>query len=310
MKKMLSLSLRVCRNWIPVFLLVPAGIVSTALLAVTPSAAAEAPWQGKGSGGFSVKSDKVVLKYAYCMEEPDPFNESATVISVLLTATPLPREAFNVDSLYFAMDKSKPSILYKVDSGGKTTSEVIIHPGIESGGVQLSGITAGELKLRDRGKERVSGSIVLQEGKASFHDFGYAVKAEFDAPLLRPPPKQPRLTAKTGKALPPGGGEPGQVFRTFLEAVRQNNMAVVRKMAPPDIAKASDEELVSVVKFLSMAIPKDAGIVKGFTNSDLATLYLSGTGDEGPEYGTITMLRRAGGWIIERQEWGNKPPKL
>jgi hypothetical protein len=271
-----------------------------------PSKPAKSAWQGTATGSFSVNGKTVTLKYAYSMEEPDSFDDKATVISVLLTQEPLPQDAFKTESLFFAIDKTKPGILYTVDKTGETRNEVIIHPGIESGGAQFSGLTTGKMKFSKKTAKQVDGNISVKDGKPSYLEFKYAAKVTFSAPLMQAMRKAASLDASTGKGLPDDGGEPGKALFAFISAIRKKDLTTIRSMAPAEIRKYSDEELGPMLDMLGGMYPKDLKIIRGFAKDDFASLYVSGTGDDGKEYGIIDMQKNSGTWIIDNQKWSNK----
>jgi hypothetical protein len=269
-------------------------------------AAVDSGWQGSASGSFSVNGKTVNLKYAYVMEEPDPFDEKATVISVLLTPDPQPQDAFNVGSLFYAVDKTKPSILYTIDNTGKTRREVIIHPGIESGGAEFSGATYGKMDFDKKTHQQVSGSIALKFSNTTLMGFKYAVKATFNAPLMQAKRKAAPLDASTGTPLPADGGEIGKALKTYISALRNNDLKTIRRMSPPEASKNTDKELVQIAEMMSLMTPKDLKIVRGFMKDSLATLYVSGTGDSGKEFGIINIVGSNGTWIVDGQSWSEK----
>ena len=146
------------------------------------------PWQGIASGHFSVSGEKIPLKYSFALLEKDPLDEAATVISVLLTNYPLSREELDVSSLYSAMKKNQPGILYKTDTDGKTNYEVIVHPKLEGGGTQRSGVVAGRMELSKSDANNIAGEIRDDSKWSSWlseNDFEYAVTVTFKAPLLK-----------------------------------------------------------------------------------------------------------------------------
>ena len=267
----------------------------------------ESSWQGSATGSFTVNGKTVNLKYAYAMEEQDAFDEKETVISVLLTTEPLSKDVFNTEKLYFAVDKSKPSIIYSVDKTGKTNHETILHPGIEGGGIQRSGITSGVLTFKTKAAKSVVGAVAVNSSKPSFQDFKYAVKVSFKAPLMQGQKKAPTLNASTGTSLPDDGGEPGKSLREYISAIHKDDLDTIKKIGPDGARKASAAELKQAVEIFKSLYPKNLKIIRGFIKEDVATLYVSSSDEDGVSYGAIGMKNKKGFWGVDIQKWSDKP---
>jgi hypothetical protein len=268
------------------------------------------PLQGKASGYFSVNGKKVQLKYAYAMIKKSPFDEGPGATSVLLTTSPLTAKELEGDELFFAMSKTEPGILYQNDEKG-TVHEVIVHPGVESGGTQRSGIVAGKMNITKSDGNQISGTI--EDDPKSSSDlseihFKYSVKASFTAPLPQVAPVPQVLNTATGSALPDGGGEPGTSLIQFFTAIKAKDLAKVRALHP-DGTKMPDEELNQMAEMYAGLIEGTCRITKGFEKGESATLYVECKRGEETGYGMVILRKNEGKWILDggNQRWSNVP---
>ena len=116
--------------------------------------------------------------------------------------------------------------------------------------------------------------------------------------------------AETGKALPKDGGEPGKVYRAYLKAVKDKDVAVFRQIVmDPEVQKASDEELKGMFEFVAMASPPEPKITKGYVQGDKAVLYLEGKMEGEMQYGIVKFARDKKTWRIVKVSWSNTPPE-
>ena len=103
--------------------------------------------------------------------------------------------------------------------------------------------------------DRVEGSFATLKPE-DFMTYKYEIKAEFSAPLLMAKLPEPLPNAKTGKALPADGGEPGKVYRTHRKAIKDKDITAFRRTAPDAQAKdMSDNELEKILDFLNTMSP-------------------------------------------------------
>lgn len=140
--------------------------------------------------------------------------------------------------------------------------------------------------------------------------YKYEIKAEFSAPLLLAKLPEPLPDAKTGKALPADGGEPGKVYRAHRQAIKDKDITAFRRTAPEAQAKdLSDNELAKILDFLNILSPGALKTTRGYVKGDRAALYVEGVTEGDKKYGTVEMAAKGKTWYILKENWSNTPPK-
>lgn len=116
------------------------------------------------------------------------------------------------------------------------------------------------------------------------------------------------LDAKTGKKLPAGGGEPGKAYMAFVDAVKNDDIAAVRKLHT-GTEKETDSGMKEGIAFMKLTLPENLKVIEGYATADLAALSVTGTFEKEKQYGTIEMVRKKdGGWQVGHESWSNTPP--
>lgn len=275
-----------------------------------PSHAEARTVAGKASGSLTIDGKSIPLKYSYAMAQPNTFDKDKTDIAVLLTEGPLAEDALNnAEELQDAARKLHGWVLFKIDDQGKPIYEVIDHPAIGEERLMMSGFTHAKFTPKKIGKDNVGGSFFT--GKAEdFMNHKYEVKADFSAPLLQAKRPEPLPDAKTGKALPGDGGDPGKAYRAYLKAIRDKDITGLRSMATNvQSQSATDEDLRQMIELMAIMTPADPKITRGFVKGDRAVLYLEGTLEGEKRYGTVQFAKEKKMWRIEKEGWSNTPPK-
>jgi hypothetical protein len=285
-----------------------APILALSLLLVgLPTASGEAPGTAKGS--FSIDGKAVSLSHAYAMSQPDKFDAKKTNTAILLTEKPLPAGALDklTDLEGAQRGERRNSVLFVLDETGKAVREVIRHDSLGDMSLQMSGMTHAQVSSTAGPKGRIQGSAKTKEPE-EFLDHKYQIDASFDAPVQAAMKEPPVPDAKTGKRLPPGGGDPGKEYLAFHAAVQKKDASAVRKWKPADMPDVSDEELKQGLELMAAMSPPKINVDDGYVAGDSAVLSVSGIVDGEKQYGTIRMVRSEGAWRMTKQKWSNKPP--
>ena len=294
------------------FICIIAVMIATAFaFAVPHSFAAETqPLAGKASGTLTIDGKSISLKYSYAMAQPNTFEKEKTDIAILMTANPLSEDALkNIEDLQDATRKQHGWVFFKINDQGRPIHEVIDHPAAGGDRLMMSGFTHADFVSKKLGKDRVEGSFATKKAE-DFMSHKYQIKVDFSAPLLQAKRPEPLPDAKTGKALPRDGGEPGKAYRAYRKAIRDKDVAALRKTAPASqVQDSSDEELKQMIEFMALISPSDPKITRGYVKGDRAVLYLEGSLDGEKQYGTVEFAREKETWYIVKEEWSNKAPK-
>lgn len=273
-------------------------------LAGTPPAG-----NGSASGAVTIDGNKLMLKHAYVMAQPNTFDEQKTDIAVLITGQPLPADALkDLEDLNDAAREQHGWVFFKINNERKPIHEVIDHPKLGKNRLMMSGFTNAEFSSKTFGKDRVEGTFETKKA-VDFMGHQYEIKVTFQAPVLQAKQPEPLPDAKTGTALPSGGGEPGKAYLAYVKTIHTKDLKGFRKSLSPDKANLSDDELKEGLEFLGQMTPKDLKITRGFMAGDRAVLYVFGTIEKEKEYGTIEMKKTGAEWQMVSEKWSDKPPK-
>ena len=266
---------------------------------------------GTASGSISIDGMSMKLNYAYAMAQPNTFEKEKTDIAVLLTEKPFPEEAFkDVEDLRDVGTRQQGWVYFEINDMQKPITEVADHPSLGGQQLQMSGITRSGFVPKEFNKERIAGSFKTETAEKVF-DHLYQVEVTFAAPIIQAKMPEPLPDAKTGKALPPDGGDPGKAYMNFVRAVHRKDIGTIKQLAPsPEEGfRYTDEELKAGIEFMAALTPKNTRITKGFVEKDKAVLYVTGTIEKEKQYGTVEMMKKDGSWRVKKESWSNTPPE-
>jgi hypothetical protein len=267
-------------------------------------------YAGTASGTLTIDGKGIPLKYAYAMSQPNTFDDAKNDIAVLLTEKSLPDGALNgIGDLRDATRNHHGYAYFKINNAGKPIYELIDHPATKEGKysqIQMSGFTHAGFVPGRMGKDRVEGSFATSKPE-DFMTYKYEINAEFSAPLLKAKLPEPLPNAKDGKKLPAGGGAPGKVYNTHRKAIRDKDVAALRRMAPD--SETSDSDLEKAIDFMNTISPATPKITRGYVKGDKAVLYVEGVLEGKKQYGTVELAAKGKTWFIVHENWSNKPPK-
>lgn len=277
------------------------------------SAAGPQPSGGTASGTLTINGKGIPLKYAYAMAQPNTFDPEKNDIAVLLMEKPLPESALNgIADLREAVRNQQGYAYFKINSAGKPIYELVDHPSTREGKygqIQMSGFTHAGFVPRKMGPDRVEGTFATSNPE-DFMSYKYEIKAEFSAPLLKATLPEPLPDAKTGKALPVGGGEPGKAYKAHRKAIKDRDVAALRRTAPASQSRGmSDSDLENMMDFMATISPASLTITRGYVKGDRAVLYVEGVHEGEKRYGTVELAAEAKMWYVVEENWSDKPPK-
>ena len=160
-------------------------------------------------------------------------------------------------------------------------------------GGNLSGGDYPEIELEGLGTERISGRVFHNEPQEFFDDT-YHYDLTFSAALSDP-------NASIGEPLPAGGGDPGQAYLKWVEAVHTGTLDALRSIVPPDMAEQLDSvsatEAREQMAFLQAMTPTDVTVLGGSTDGEIALLEIAGMMEGETVTGEITMTRMGAFWV-------------
>ena len=151
--------------------------------------------------------------------------------------------------------------------------------------------------------DRVAARVRSSETVTTLSGDSYELDVEFDTSVIHP---------AAGKKLGTGGGEPGKVLQSLLNAIKTRDWKAVRMgvksetlqgLVDPD---ASDEENFEyVVDEIAFLLPKGrTKVLGGKESSETAILELQGETTEGGVEALylVRMLKEAAGWRFDRAQ--------
>jgi hypothetical protein len=278
-------------------------LVSAAIAAAAASSPA-----GSAKGKLTIDGKAAELRHAYAMTQPNVFEKTKMDTAILLTSSPLPDGSLaGMDDLEDGLRMVATGVLFKLDTDGQSIREVLKHESIE-GTLQMSGMTRASFTKQTQTKDRISGKIATK-GPEELLDHKYSLDATFDAAIAMAKIDAPPPDAKTGQKLPKDGGEPYKSYMAWEKALKDKDVAAMKKFKPADAPDMPDADLKEAAELLAAMSPSNIKFVDGYINGDDAVLYL--TGSEGTEkmYGTVPMKKSGGVWRAVKPSWSNTPPK-
>lgn len=267
---------------------------------------------GTASGTLTLNGKKITLNHAYALAQPNTFDEKKIDIAVLLTEKPIPEEELkDIEKLEYITQNKHNYAFFKIDNQGKPIHEVIEHPVLKDTRLMMSGFTWAQFISKVLSKERIVGSF---ETKAAtdFGGYKYEINVKFNAAVQQAKLPEPLPDEKTGKALPPDGGEPWKAYIAYHKAImRKDTSALIKLFQPPTGIKITEDQLKEDIEFMASITPKSPKIKKGYVNSaeSIAVLYLTASEKGKMLYCTVELLKKDGVWRVSAENCSNTPPK-
>ena len=268
---------------------------------------------GTASGKISLNGVKLELNCAYALAQPNSFEETKSDIAVLLTEKPVSEGNLkDVAGLEYVAQKNHNYVFFKINDQGRPIHEVIEHPVLENTRLMMSGFAWAKFDPNVFSHERIAGSFKT-DGETDFGGYKYEVSVIFNAQVQQAKLPEPLPDDKTGKALPPDGGDPAKAYLAYRSAIEIKDIAAIRKLFQmPEGVELSDDDMKEGLEFMASAAPKDLKVTKGYINSagDMAAVYFSGSEDGEKLYGTIGAARKDDVWMVTEENWSNTPPQI
>lgn len=159
----------------------------------------------------------------------------------------------------------------------------------QGGGSSCNSDYTGALTITARTADRVAGTFKLNAG-------GDTADVTFDL-------KVESVAARTGTALPAGGGEPGKAVMAQFAAIEKGDFAALKAMARPEeraMMEASEKagEAQEMFKMLRAMSPRKVRVTGGTVDGDSALVDFEGVEDGKPVKGMADAIRVAGKWYM------------
>jgi len=258
---------------------------------------------GKVNGSLTANGKTFALKHAYAQMRKDPFDKTKQVLQVIVTDQELSPAAASDDIEFMqAQDKQQLSgFTATIDADKQIISGTVFSPAFKKM-KQFSGVGVQKLDLTSMTATRVAGTVGMEKPD-NFFDEKYQYTATFDLPIEKPYVEPPPVLK--GKPLPPGGGEPGKAYNAYLKLMAGGDMKAFLGGVTAARAKeaSSDPDFKKLFPLLQAMQPKDVKITSGAIDGNNATLLATGKDDDQVSHGKITMVKEAGAWKVEKEEW-------
>ena len=114
--------------------------------------------------------------------------------------------------------------------------------------------------------------------------------------------------AKTGKKLPPGGGEAGAAYLVYIKAVNKKDVAAFRKMHKSTEGMSDADLRERLNYFITYLCPPDATVTGGYAAGNRVALYVEGTLEKVKQYGVVELVKNKDGvWQVGMEGWDKTP---
>jgi hypothetical protein len=262
---------------------------------------------GKVDGSLTANGKTFKLQHAYAQTRKSPFDKKKTVVELIVTDKELsPAAASDEFEFMRAQDKEQLSgFTATIDADKQVISATVFSPAFKKM-KQFSGVGMQKANLTAMTDTHLAGSITMAKPD-DFFDEHYQYNATFDLPIGKPagPPPPPVLK---GTPLPAGGGEPGKAYMAYLKLLAGGDMKAFLGGVSAARAKeaSSDPDFKKLFPLLQAMQPKGIKVTGGALNGNSATLLATGKDDSQVSNGTITMVKEAGGWKVEKEEWKSR----
>jgi hypothetical protein len=258
---------------------------------------------GKVNGSLTANGKTFALKHAYAQTRKDPFDKTKMVTLVIVTDQELSPAAASDDIEFMqAQDKQQLSgFTATIDADKQIISGTVFSPAFKKM-KQFSGVGVQKLDLTSITATRVAGTVGMEKPD-NFFDEKYQYTATFDLPIEKPYVAPPP-TLK-GTPLPAGGGEPGKAYNAYIKLLASGDMKGCLNGVTAARAKeaSSDPDFKKIFPLMQAMQPKGIKITSGAVDGNNATLLATGKDDDQISNGTITMVKEAGLWKVEKEEW-------
>lgn len=150
---------------------------------------------------------------------------------------------------------------------------------------------------------RITGSVQMEKpsklGETEYY-FEFTVDAPIESTPTRPEPSPADSAAAQNAAS-------AKAYMVYVAALRKGDKAgLLQSVDPEKGKKINTPEFPEMLKFIQSMQPKNITVLRATETGETAELEVTGTGANGPEFGTVKMRRLDGRWIIVRESWRHK----
>lgn len=251
------------------------------------------------TGTLRANGETVELPYVYVYaEEKGFYDEKDPTWKVIFAAQPIEErelESFFVDFPYIRI-----GITHTAEFDEKATTQVYSQDvKLPDKTGNISGNPYPELELESSGPEIFAGRIYLPKANEFFDDT-YQYDFTFRAPLSDP-------NAPIGDPLPAGGGEPGQAYIAWVDAVNSGDPERLKPLVSPEMAKMLDTqdpaEVAEELELMKLMNPTDLKILSGSSDGATAILKVEGRMEGEKVRGEITLVKEGEIWLAIKTSW-------
>ena len=284
---------------------------------------------GRASGQLVVDGKVIKLNHAYARQaEYDLFDKTEVIF--LLTEKPLAEEALKGESQNHFIRAARAAGNSHVICDNFNTKEAPHSPrvwfleqlpaSVETLEEQMQFSKAWDqlqyvkVDLSQFDSNAIDGKIYAKEQFERF-DHTYEIDVSFNASVvITGDPAGAPVTALSGDPLPDGGGPPGQAYLNFVTAVaKTNNFQELKQLLEASqsaiaftemkkslatVPAEQEQQTFQILK--AVLIITDPRVEGGFVNRDKATLWVTGTQDDGKATARINMHLEKGRWKVGR----------
>lgn len=187
----------------------------------------------------------------------------------------------------FFKDEETAVVYFTFDNSGKYRGvEYYVGPG-NGCGFCFDPKATSTVKLGDG---RLAGKLAYKSDEDS-----YSFDIEIDVPIA---------FSDYGTALPADGGEPGNVYSAYHQAMAGLSEATLGQLGSllsTEIAASLSEHGLDYARYLGRSHPTSYRIVRGFTRGERALLVLEGSNDLGEVTVEAHLVRQGGQWKFDEE---------
>ena len=267
--------------------LVVLGLLSAALLVSPAAQAKSASGKPQASGSFSSKTGEFDVVGAYALPGKTGTDDQPGILVAVSNAGFVTeildhywdREHFINTS--FADDETAV-VWLQFDAKGKYRGMSYYFGSGDGCGFCFDPDTASTVKLSGG---HIAGRVAHKNPKGATFD------VTFDVPVA---------STDYGKALPADGGEPGQVYRSFHQAVAGGDAAALKPLLGKERQGFLQERTAAFISFLQDSHPDTYKLTRGFVSGDHALLLVSGEKNPlGKVHTEAHLIREGGHWVVD-----------
>jgi hypothetical protein len=196
----------------------------------------------------------------------------------------------------FAQDESTKVELTLAPDKLVTSQYIWISPGTN---LSYSSNEVGKFTAKAGAKGRLAGHYTYSDDDAE----GPSCDITFDIVQIGTVAEAPPPPPPPGKPLPPGGGEPGQVYLALNKAMIAGDLDALGKLLAPaqaaEMQKArATPDFAAQLALMQAMTAHDVKIKSGRIDGDKAWLEFDGTEGDALRSGTVEMVKEEGRWRV------------